>query len=49
MPVANGNSSSLPFRAGKFFGSIVFTEDWILETGFWNVGGIWKDTSVWID
>jgi hypothetical protein len=25
------------------------TTDWILATGFWNDGGEWVDTSVWID
>lgn len=49
MPIGLGNALSMTFRTGKVYKPIVVTDEWILETGFWNSGGIWKDTSVWID
>jgi len=26
-----------------------FGNNWILDTGFWDDGGVWKDDSLWID
>lgn len=28
---------------------IPYEADWILQTGFWNDLGVWKDSSTWID
>jgi len=33
----------------SLIGGIVRLPEWILERGFWNDGGIWKDNEKWID
>lgn len=49
MPLGSANGNAAVFRAGRYFNKIIPSGDWILKFGVWNSGGIWIDTSVWID
>lgn len=37
------------FISDVFYTDAAVSDDWILNTGFWDDGGSWIDADVWID